>query len=170
MDGQPQYDLSKLSVDQLEELEEDMEDQKEEDMENQFDVTSDLQEGYGSPIPDEKHNAHAFLNKAAFIAEDTVRTTFLKEEELGRPIFTVRFMMDMEDVSHYYLDSVLRSLKLNPTEWNGISNYFKAKIQNVTHSGMSNKGFAMNLNVTQKKDMTRKRIRPPQDINKGGKK
>lgn len=155
MDGKSEYDVSSLNMKQLEALQEEIEDQKEEDMEDAQDMTAEMQELYGAPEPEQKHNQHSFLHKAVFDAEDTVRTTFLKQEELGRPLFTLRFMLDMEDVCKYYLDPILKSIKLDPYSTNGIANYFKAKIQNVTHSGMSNGGFAMMMNVTQKKDLTR---------------
>lgn len=169
MDGTEKYDLSGLSEEQLEELQEEMEDKKEEEMEDNIVLSQELQESYGSPTPEEKYNAHTFLHKSAFESTDTVRTTFLHEGELGRPIFTVRFMLDMEDVANYYLNPILKQLKLDSLRYNAISNYFNEKIRNVTHSGMSNKGFAMNLNVTQKKDMTRKKLKTSNIDNlKGG--
>jgi hypothetical protein len=162
MDGQPQHDLKQMSKKELaalEELQEDMEDEKEDDAFEQMLDNIELQEDYPAPQPDEKMNAHTFLHKAAFASKDTVRTTFLQEGELGRPLFTVRFLMDMHDVSKYYLDPLLKKLKLDEATYNGIANYFWEKIQNITQSGMSNKGFAMNLNVTQKRDTVRTRNR-----------
>lgn len=168
MEGQSQYDLTALKPEQLEELQEQMEDEKEDEVEDQFDINQEVIDAYGSPQPEERQNQHSFLHKAAFDSNDTVRTTFLHEGELGRPLFTVRFMLDMEDVAHHYLDPVIRVLGI---KHNGIANYFNAKIQNVTHSGQSNKGFSMNLNVTQKRDMTRKRVRLRQgnEMSKGSK-
>jgi len=47
---------------------------------------------------------------------------------------------------------------------NWISKYFLNKIYNISDSGMSNKGFSMNLNVTRKMQSTRTKVKniPPQ--------
>ena len=151
--------LDNLSEDEMEVLKEVADDQKEDEMEDQMDMSSEMQEAYGYPQQEEKHNAHTFLSKAAFSSNDTVKTTYLSEWELGRPLFSVRFLSDLHDLSKHYLDDIFLDLGLIPEENNKIAKYFWEKIQNITNSGMSNKGFTMNLNVTQKKDMVRKRIR-----------
>lgn len=134
-----------FSEDEIEELEDDEEDElldkKEDDLFDNVDIEND----YGAPMPEEKHNAHTILDKA-IERRDSTRTTFLTESELGRPVFSVRFLSDLEDDAK----------RLNLVR---IENYYHEKIQNVTGTGMSNKGFAMNLNVTQKRDTVRKRIR-----------
>ena len=117
--------------------------------------TQEFQEAYGSPEPEEKQNQHSFLHKAAFESKDTVRTTNLNEFELGRPMFNVRFLLDMEDISKFYLDEMGEEYKIP----NKIADYFRQKILNITDSGMSKDGFAMNLNVTKKMDTIRKRVR-----------
>lgn len=146
-------------MDEMNEEMEDMEDEMQEDMvEDNFEMNQELQEQYGSTVGDPKYNQHIFLHRAAFESDDTVRTTYLTESELGRPVFSVRFMMDLYKIAE------LNGLPL-------IAGYFREKIQNVTHSGMSNKGFAMNLNVTQKRDIAKKRIRDvatQTNIQKGG--
>ena len=53
---------------------------------------------------------------------------------------------------------------------NGIAHYFGEKTENITASGLSNKGFAMNINVTRKMDATRKRTRDSIDNLQGGQK
>lgn len=147
--------------------------------ENQM-LNKEFAEGYPIPEPEEKINSAAFLNKAAFQSKDTVKTTYLSEGELGRPLFNVRFLLDMHDITKHYLDDMIKELNhtLNEEEKdkviqieNRIANYFLEKVRNITDSGMSNKGFAMNLNVTRKMDSTRARVKdlPPQ-FGKGGKK
>ena len=126
MDGKSQYDVGSLSEKELAVMQEAMEEQQEDAMEDQMDMTAEMQEMYGSPEPEQKYNQHTFIHKAVFDSNDTVRTTYLAKEELGKPLFTVRFMLDMEDVSKYYLDSLLTSIKLEPSQSNGIANYFKA--------------------------------------------
>lgn len=151
-------DIDRLSNEELEELGEQMQDQKEEDMEEQMELSQEFGSDYGAPEPEQKLNSHSFLHRAAFDSSDTTRTTFLQDGELGKPLFTIRTMLDLEDISNHYINPLLAQFGLTKED-NIISSYFKSKIQNVTDSGMSNKGFAMNLNVTQKKDVTRKKTR-----------
>jgi len=143
----------------LQEMKEQQADDSAEGMFDQMEDTSAWQEAYGAPEPEEKINQHAFIFRSAFDNEDTIKTTFLTEGELGRPLFTVRFLMDMEDLARYYIDPVAKKIGLDPKKDNKIANYFWEKIQNITASGMSNKGFIQNLNVTRKMDMTRKRTK-----------
>ncbi len=151
-----------------EEMEEYLEDQKsdaEESDEDRMAAQQQFAEAYGSPEPEEKHNQHTFLSNA-IKSKDTVRTTFLSEQEIGKPLFSVRFLLDMEDVSHHYLDGFAEAFGGK----NRISDYFFNKVQNITDSGMSNKGFAMNLNVTRKMDTTRTRVKGNiENLQKGGK-
>ncbi len=79
-----------------------------------------------------------------------MRTTFLTESELGRPLFSVRFLTDLySNAKHYNLDRIM--------------DYYWRKIQNITASGLSNKGFGLNIAVTHKRDTTRRRVREVQD-------
>lgn len=151
-------------VEELKQLQkEEQEDEAMEQMENQ----QNWQELYGNPEPEEKQNAHSFLHKAAFGDEEsTLRTTFLHEGELGKGLFTVRFLLDMEDIVKFYLDSLVEK---NGATYNRVAKYFREKITNVSSSGMSNRGFSMNLNVTRKMDSTRTREKYNIDNLKGGK-
>ncbi len=151
---------------EIEAYQEEKEIEGEESDEERFAAQQELAEIYGSPEPEEKHNQHTFLSNAVK-AKDTVRTTFLSESELGRPLFSVRFLLDMEDVSRHYLDIFAIQCGGN----NRIADYFLNKVQNITDSGMSNKGFSMNLNVTRKMDTTRTRVKGNiENLQKGGKK
>lgn len=159
----------------LEEIkEEQLMDQEEAD-EDKMILTQEQMEAYGYPEPEEKQSQHSFLHKAAFGTEDTIRTTYLSESELGRPLFNIRFLLDMEDIADHYLKGVVEFInkakseeqqeegekpkeELKPIKVeNKISRYFKMKAYNISDSGMSNQGFSMNLNVMRKLDMTRKR-------------
>ena len=152
-----------ITPEEIEEYQEEKEIEVEETEEDRIATQQELAEQYGSPEPEEKHNAHTFLSKA-IAAKDTVRTTFLSEQELGRPLFSVRFLLDMEDVSRHYLNIFA---KMCGGE-NRIADYFLNKVQNITDSGMSNKGFAMNLNVTRKMDTVRTRVKGNIENLKGG--
>lgn len=142
-------EMAEYVSDQIDLQDEDAEDKAEDQMQ----LSQEFQEAYGAPEMEEKQNQHSFLHKAAFGAEDTVRTTFLTEGELGRPLFPVRFLLDMEKMARH--DNLDR-----------IADYFAEKVKSITNSGMSNKGFSMNLNVTKRMDMNRKKFRT-EDV-KGG--
>ena len=159
MDKEFEKDMQQMQEDQ-------MEDSAEEIIEDQFMKNQELMDAYGAPEPEEKMNPSTFLHKAAFSKDvDVVRSTFLSPEELGRPLFTTRFMMKMEDIAKYYLDEICKELKVP----NKIAEYFRADIVNTAESGMSNKGFIANLNVTRRMDATRRKIRVPNQNLKGGK-
>ncbi len=123
--------------------------------EDRYQGQQEFNEAYGSPEPDEKQNQHSFLHKAAWGSEDTIKTTFLSESELGRPLFSVRFLLDMKTISDHYLENMSNKFDVI----NKISPYFLQKAMNIADSGMSNEGFAMNLNVTKKMDTTRTRFK-----------
>ena len=155
-------------ADELEELQEDFQ----EDLQDDRHLSdNEWQEDYGFPQEEEKHNAHTFLHRAVE-AQDPLRTTFLTTEELGRPIFTARFLLDIEDMAIHYINPLCKALGMNPQTHNKLAIYFNEKTKNMTASGMSNKGFAMNLNVTRRMDATRKRLKggsESQENQKGGK-
>jgi hypothetical protein len=159
-------DEQEFTEDMLEQMELEQEDQVQDTYEDNLLTQQEYQEAYPMQEPEEKQSAHSFLHKAAFQSMDTVRTTFLQQEELGKPLFSVRFLMDMEDISNYYVNPILKKYELVNKETNRISDYFWNKVQNITASGMSNKGFSMNLNVTRKMDSTRNRIKNIQQPNK----
>ncbi len=158
-------DEQEITPEEIEEYKEEQKVEGEESDEDRMASQQEFAEAYGSPEPEEKHNQHTFLSNAVK-AKDTTRTTFLSEQEIGKPLFSVRFLLDMEDVSHHYLDGFAEKYGGE----NRISTYFFNKVQNITDSGMSNKGFAMNLNVTRKMDTTRTRVKGNiENLQKGGK-
>lgn len=136
---------------------------QEEIQEEQMDNQEEWREQYGVPEPEEKHNQHTFLAKSIELP-DSEKVTFLHEQELGRPLFNVRFLLDLEDVAKHYLDQIATELGVN----NRIAIYFRQKINNICSSGMSNKGFVQNLNATRRIDATRKRVNNLPQM-KGGK-
>lgn len=146
-------EIPEITEEMLEELEEAQAEKIEETEEDRLLRATDIQEAYGYPTPDEKHNQHTFLSKAVE-SDNTIRVTYLDKEELGAPLFSVRFLLDMEDVANHYLNPIADHLKGT----NRISDYFLKKVLNITDSGMSKEGFAMNLNVTRKMDTTKKKL------------
>ena len=147
------------------------EDAADDSQEDQYRNQQEFAEAYGSPEPEERHNQHTFLSKS-IEAKDTVRVTYLDEQELGRPMFSVRFLLDMEDISKLYLDDLANELSIKEQEvLNKVADYFRQKILNITDSGMSKDGFTALLNVTKKLDTVRKKVRVNNLENlKGGKK
>ncbi len=124
----------------------------------------EFQEACGYPEQEEKHNQHTFISKSLSF-EEPEKVTFMTEFELGRPLFSLRFLLDIEDICKYYLDEIAKGYKID----NKISTYFREKINNYCASGMSNKGFLQNLNVTKKMDTTRQRVKAFPEM-KGGRK
>lgn len=151
-----------LAPEDLGPVEED-EDEQEEIDEEKYENNLDIQDDYAAPEAEEKLNQYAIMDKA-IKAKDTVRTTFLNEQELGRPLFSVRFYGTYRDLARHYLDVELDQLGFDAKR-NIVKEYFNNKIQNITDSGMSNRGFTMNLSVTQKRDVQKKRIR---EVHKDG--
>ncbi len=159
----PEQEITQEDLDEMQDLQEEA---AEDVADDQQLTTAELAELYGSPEPEEKHNQHTFLAKS-IEALDTTRVTYLDEWELGRPLFSLRFLLDMEDISKHYLDGMATTFKID----NKISDYFRQKIKNITDSGMSKGGFTANLNVTKKMDSVRQKVRVNNIDNlKGGKK
>lgn len=155
---------NEFTEEQIQGAMDDMDREKSEDIEDDRQLSNqEWQEGYGPPEPEERQNAHSFLHKATFDQPHTLKTTFLTEGELGRPDFTTRFLLSIKTVAEDLIDPLCIEFELP----NGISHYFKEKVENITSSGLSNKGFSMNLNVTRKMDATRERIKNLEPM-KGG--
>lgn len=154
-------------LEEYQEMEEDMQDDQREDMsDDQQDSQLEFQEGYGDWPVEEKHNTHSFLNKAAFVSPETLRVTNLSPEELGMPVFNVRFLLDMEDISEFYLADLCEKQDIP----NKIGDYFRQKIKNITDSGMSKEGFTMMMNTTRNINMARTKKKERIDNLKGGQK
>lgn len=154
-----QDELDKALMEEMENIQlDDAQDHQDESSMNQ-------QEYQDSMMPEElmQHNQHTFLS-GSLDQQNPEKVTFLSTSELGVPVFSMRFLQDIEDISKHYLDD----LCLRHGVDNKISEYFRAKIKNVADSGMSNQGFIQNLNVTKKVDMTRTRKRNLDNL-KGGK-
>ncbi len=152
-------EMQDLMLEEMENIQlDEAQDQQDESMIN----TQEFQEGMGME-PDMPFNQHTFLANS-LDQENPEKVTFLSTSELGIPLFNMRFLQDIEDVSKHYLDGLCKEYGVE----NKISEYFRAKIKNIADSGMSNQGFIQNMNVTKKVDMTRTRKRNIDNL-KGGK-
>ena len=94
--------------------------------------------GYGAPVPEEKYNVHSFLNKVA-TASDTTKVGYLKEEELGMPLKTLRTHKEMALIAHKIMDN------------QGLGDYYNAKGEITTSTSLSKNAKLINLAVIQKK-------------------
>lgn len=156
-------DQEQFEQQMLEEMHDLEEDNQSDQQQNDFIERQAWQDSYGVPEQEQQFNQHAFLANSLMF-ESPEKVTFMSESELGRPLFNLRFLLDIEDICKYYLDNLSKELG---TE-NQIAEYFRAKIVNVCSSGMSHKGFVQNLNASKKIDVTRKRTRELEPL-KGGK-
>lgn len=145
----------------MEQIQADQEDDSAEASEDNYMDQNNFNAAYGESQPEQILNPSAFLHRAAFETDNTLRTTYLTETELGRPLFSVRFLLDLNNISHHYLTPVIKQIyeETGVVKQNKIAEYFQEKIKNITGSGMSNEGFAMNLNVTKKIDSMKRRSR-----------
>lgn len=152
-DIEPEEIEEEVEAERIEEAEDEYEDDNEDEAEDRFEQNQNFQQDYDAPMPDEKLNSHTIINKA-LERKDTIRTTFLTENELGRPLFSVRFLAELHE-------DAMRPITVGDevTYLDKIADYYYQKIQNITESGMSNKGFMMNLNVTQKRDQVKRRVK-----------
>jgi len=166
--------MGEFTNEQIQNVMDDMDIDKVEDMEDDRMLAGEeWREGYGPPEPEEKQNAHTFLHKAVFNEPKTLKTTWLSESELGRPDFSVRFLLSIKTVAEDLINPICIELNENNEDpeldkmKNGIAEYFSEKTENITASGLSNKGFSMNINVTRKMDAKRERVKNLEPV-KGG--
>ncbi len=153
-------EMQQLMMEEIENIQlDESQDQQDEQMSNSQEFQDSMM-----TEPDMPFNQHTFLANS-LDQENPEKVTFLSTSELGIPLFNMRFLQDIEDVCKHYLDGLCKEYGME----NKISNYFRAKIINISDSGMSNQGFIQNMNVTKKVDMTRTRKRNLDNL-KGGKK
>lgn len=147
----------------LEEIENIQLDEAQDQQDEQMTNSQEFQDGM-MPEQEQPFNQHTFLANS-LDQENPEKVTYLSDQELGNPLFNMRFLQDIEDISKHYLDDLCKQYAVE----NKIALYFRAKIKNIADSGMSNKGFIQNMNVTRKVDMTRTRKRNLDNL-KGGSK
>ena len=94
--------------------------------------------GFGTPISEEKHNVHSFLNKVA-TSEDTTKLGYLQEEELGLPSKTLRTYKEMSLIADKLMDNQV------------LSDYYTAKGEIITATSLSKNAKLINLAVVQKR-------------------
>lgn len=140
-------------------------DQQQEDQEESMMNTQEFNEGLGVPEPDQQFGPHHFI-AGSLNLDSPEKVTFLDQHELGRPLYHMRFLLDIEDVCKHHVDPLCNKFNVP----NKLSAYFRAKIKNISDSGMSKDGFLQVLNVTKKVDFTRKKTRNMENLKQGGNK
>jgi len=129
--------------------EEEQEDNQYDEAEQRAEINAETAEAYGSPTPEEKINQFKIISDA-LKSKENIKTTWLKEEELGKPMFSTRFYLDCASISNTFGSPL-------------VEEYFRNKTQNIASSGMSREGFTMKLNVTNRREVNRKNQRSFKD-------
>lgn len=133
--------------------EQEAEDRLEEELETQRELQEDLSEEdareYGAPEPEQIFERFKFLTEVRD-RDDTIRTGFVNEEELGRPLFPVRFWNNLKAIAKMH-------------NYDIVSKYCRDKALNITSSSLSRDGFLLNTSVTKRKE----RLKSKKGYNKG---
>lgn len=132
--------------------EEEIEEKREEEQELLEDMKEDDAGSYGLPEVEKNYEKFKFLTDVKE-SQDTVRTTFVTREELGRPLFSLRFYINLEKMAR---------LKA----YNLVADYLHHKAITTTDTGLSSEGFLMNLAVKKTTEkLKRKQQREVQNLN-----
>jgi hypothetical protein len=104
-------------------------------------------------VPEEKHNAHTFLNSVA-TSDDTTKVGFLKEEEVGIPKLSVR---TLKELALYSKDIA------GDDAW---ANYFDKRAEILTSTSLSKDAKLLELAIIQRREVSN--VTPqPRQVNKG---
>ena len=96
--------------------------------------------GFGAQVPEDKHTLHTFLFRIA-TSNDTTKTGYLKDEELGVPEFPVRSNKSFA----LWSDKVIKN--------DYLKEYFEKESENTTSTSLSRDGFLDKLAVLIKKEL-----------------
>lgn len=94
----------------------------------------------GAPQPEPKHNVHTFLWNVA-TSEDTTKTGYLKDEEVGIPIHPLRAVKEFALISDDIIGNEF------------IMNYFRKEAEIITSTSLSRDGFLDKLATTTTKQI-----------------
>lgn len=113
-----------------------------------------VDETFGTaPIPEEKHSVHSFLHKVA-TSDDTTKTGYLREEEMGLPTLTLRsckelalFCEEIADMGYF-------------------ARFFNQMGEVLTSTSLSKEGFLTKLAVIIRRE-TSNILKAPMKVNRG---
>ena len=103
-------------------------------------VLSEYLDGYGAAIPEDKHTLHTFLHRIA-TSDDTTKTGYLRDEELGTSEFPVRSYKSFA----LWSDKVIRNKYMKE--------YFEKESEDTTSTSLSRDGFLIKTSVLTKKEL-----------------
>lgn len=93
-----------------------------------------------APNAEEKYNVHTFLHKVA-TSDDTTKTGYLKDEEVGKPKYPVRALKQLALIANTIVGNEY------------MANYFLQQSENITASSLSRDGFLVKQGTTQTKQV-----------------
>lgn len=96
--------------------------------------------GYGSSVPEGKHNVHTFLHNVA-TADDTTKLGYLKDEEIGsmeNPVRALKFL-------GAFAEDIMGKKELG--------DFFRTRAEIGTSTSLSRDAILIKLAVTQKKEL-----------------
>lgn len=96
--------------------------------------------GYGSNIPDSKHNVHTFLHNVA-TADDTTKLGYLKDDEIGTMSNPVRAFKHLA----LFCGDVMKKPELKA--------FWNANSEIMTSTSLSRDGFLVDRAVVQKREL-----------------
>lgn len=105
-----------------------------------------------APNQEDKHNTHTFLLRVA-TSDDTTKTGFITETELGAPSHSLRNVKDYALIT----DKIMGN--------DYFSSYFKQESENITATSLSREGFLVKQATTTTKQLAD--ITKPKKENKG---
>lgn len=146
----------KLTEQDLQEYEDEIEDEMEEEKvaatQEEIDLREDLtdDDNPGAPKPDPAFERYKFLTEARDNSE-TIRTSFVTKEELGVPLFSIRFWLDLE------LIATQKKLEL-------LKRYLHGKALVTTDTGYSREGFFLNTSITRRRELARNKTKYSQEV------
>ena len=103
--------------------------------------------GYGSGMPDSKHNVHTFLFNVA-TAQDTTKLGYLKDEEIGMLPNPIRSYKHLEQ----FAADIMGKKELGK--------FFGANSEIVTSTSLSRAGFLVDRAVIQKRELKDTTMKP----------
>ena len=127
---------------------------KEAELAEQQDFMDDMKEEQleDSMLPEQERllDKYLFLNNVKE-SDNTIKTSYLTKTELGKPLFPVRFWMELAtyaELKGYHI----------------VKEYCISKAKNITDTGLSNEGFLLGLVVTKRRETAVKRKSPVSEL------
>jgi len=124
---------------------------KEEDLAQQQEFMDDVKEEQleESMLPEQEKllDKYLFLNNVKE-SDNTIKTSFLTKAELGKPLFPVRFWLELATYAQ------LKGYDI-------VKDYCIDKAKNITDTGLSNEGFLLGLVVTKRRETALQRKKSP---------